>query len=319
MYAKQIKLIGEALGMGMLILDSQASAKAASESLGMCIRTVIPALFPFFLLSGLITGSLGGGKWAAKLFHSGKGCGVIILTGLLAGYPVGAKVAAEAVRDERITQAQGNRLLSFCSQAGPSFLFGMVAAQFDRMRYAWLLWLIQILSAASVAWLLPEDTAVSSRADPTAAQTDPMRSALSAMSSVCGWVIVFGVIISFLKRWILWLLPESAQILLCGLLELTNGCLMLREISDVSLRFLTAAILLNFGGVCVLMQTASVASNLNIRSYLRGKFLQTIFSILYAQVFMGNIIAILPIITAFSLKYSLRIRKRYSIPGINGV
>jgi len=129
-----------------------------------------------------------------------------------------------------------------------------------------------------------------------------MASALTAMASVCGWVIVFSVVISFARRWFLWLLPEGIQVLVCGLLELTNGCLLLGEISDASLRLLLTAVMLNFGGICVLMQTVSLTKGLSIWGYLMGKLLQTGFALLYTLVIAGHYLGLIPIVFMFFLK-----------------
>jgi hypothetical protein len=224
MIRKKLGLICGASAFLILILDSRAAAQAAAEGVQVCLRTVIPCLFPFFLLSGYLTGNLEGGKSIAKLFHCPENCGSVLLTGLLGGYPVGAKQAAEAWRMGIITKAQADRLLRFCSQAGPSFLFGIVSAQVGGVREGWILWGIQVLSALSVAWLLPmEPDHYTPRNRAERKNNNLMTSALSAMASVCGWVILFSVVISFARRWFLWLLPDNLQILLCGLLELTSG------------------------------------------------------------------------------------------------
>lgn len=318
---KKLGLTGAALGMLILILDSRAAARAAAEGVEVCIRTVIPSLFPFFLLSGYLTGGLGGGGYIAKLFHSPDSCGSILLTGLLGGYPVGARQAALQYRSGTISREQGNRLLWFCSQAGPSFLFGIVAAQLNDSRLAWMLWAVQIASALSVAWLLPGHTAEKRQNAPSrsAGLTEAMGGAISAIASVCGWVIFFSVVIDFLKRWVLWLLPQTAQILLCGLLELTNGCLLLGQVADSQLRFLLAAVMLNFGGLCVMMQTFSVTEGLERKGYIWGKLLQTLFSVLYALILAGRLWALLPILCAFSLRNLTAFRKRGSIPVKIGV
>ena len=150
MKARKLTLAAAATGMLVLILDSRTAAQAAAAGVDLCIRTVIPSLFPFFLLSGYLTGNLRGGKWIAKIFRCPKSCGTILLTGILGGYPIGAGLAAREFRNGNITKAQADRLIMFCSQAGPSFLFGIVAGQLDNVRYIWILWAIQLLSALSV-------------------------------------------------------------------------------------------------------------------------------------------------------------------------
>ena len=309
-----------ALAMMILILDSRAAGKAALEGIELCIRSVIPALFPFFLISGYLTGSISGSGFFGTLFHMPRHCGTVILTGLLAGYPVGARLSAQQYRTGMLTKSQADRLLWFCSQAGPSFLFGILTSQMGNTRSVCMLWAIQLLSSLSVAWILPPQT------DPLPIQyrfpgsgTDVMTSSLKAMASVCGWIMIFRVIIDFFRRWFLWQLPEVIQILLSGLLELTNGCLMLPQIPDLRLRFLLAAVMLNFGGVCVLMQTHSVTSGLNFRGYLYGKTLQTVFATLYAGVFMGLFWTWIPIAFLFIRLFLRDARKRSSIPVNLGV
>ena len=321
MLYKKLGMTGAAIGMLILILDSRSAAQAAADGVNTCIRTVIPSLFPFFLLSGYLTGGLRGGKIIARIYRSPESCGGLLLTGLLGGYPLGARLAAQQCRDGMLTKAQADRLLWFCSQAGPSFLFGIAGMQMGDIRYGWLLWIVQILSALSVAWALPWQAAPESKQQFTksVSLTVAMQNAITAMASVCGWVIIFSVVIYFLKRWVLWILPEFMQILLSGLLELTSGCLVLGEIDNLTHRFLAAAVMLNFGGLCVMMQTFSVADGLNLRGYIYGKSLQTTFSIFYSLLFQGRIWALIPILCAFSFKNLPYIRKSSSIPAGFGV
>lgn len=321
MKANKLALTAAAMGMLVLILDSRSAALAAAAGVDLCIRTVIPSLFPFFLLSGYLTGNLRGGKWIAKLFRCPDSCGGVLLTGFLGGYPIGASLAAREYRSGHLTKEQADRLIMFCSQAGPSFLFGIVAGQLANAASVWILWSIQLLSALSVAWLVPGGTPMLPAAYRARRLTftEAMRGAISAMASVCGWVIVFQVLMAFLKRWFLWLLPESLEILLCGALELTNGCLMLSSLDSRDLRFLLASLMLNFGGLSVIMQTASVTEGLSLGRYLLGKGLQTGFSVLYCLVFLGNPLAMLPVFLVFFFRKSLEIRKNSSFPVKLGV
>lgn len=310
---KFLYLSASGAAMMLLILNAEASTAAAAQAVEICIRTVIPGLFPFFVLSGYLTRYISGGRWIPPLFRMQENCSGVILTGLLCGYPVGAKAAAEARKSGQISEHQAQRLLYFCSQAGPSFLFGIVAAKFDNLQFAWILWFIQIASALTVAHLIPvSDTSVKLEHISVTYSDNPMYSALKAMGAVCGWVIIFSVIIRFLKDWVLWVFPEEFQILLCGMLELTSGCLMLREMESTAVRFLLASVMLNFGGLCVLLQTVSVTSGLKIKNYFLGKMMQTGFAFLYACLFLGIWSALIPIGCIFFAKFILIPGKKYS-------
>lgn len=307
MKSRRIVLLCSAAGMALLIFRSRETVLLASQGIDICLRTVIPSLFPFFLLSGWLTGNL-----------TGSGVFPLLVSGFLGGYPVGARSVAEIRRSGLVSRDSANRMLMFCSQAGPSFFFGIVAAAFPQGKYAWMLWAIQILSALSVGVLagLPYTLRMDSRSRPSVSLTGAMSGALRAMASVCGWVVFFRILLGFVS-----LLPmtETMEVLLSGLLELANGCLKLSAVEPVTARFLVAAVLLNFGGICVLMQTASLIQGLDLRYYLLGKLLQTCFAVLYTLVLLGYYGALVPILGVFVVAKVRKLIKRSSIPAEIGV
>ena len=300
-----LAMSGCGLGMLILILDSRQAMVSAQEALELCLRTVIPSLFPFFLLSAGLTG-MGGGLY---------------ISSFLGGYPVGAQFLARAAEGGALEKDRANRLLAWCSQAGPSFIFGIAASQFPGKSYGWLLWGIQLLSALSVGLFFSGDSGkhMAVKQGPSGNFSGIMAAALRATGTVCGWVVIFRVLLGFLDWWFFFFLPEEVQILASGLLELTNGCLMLNRIGDLPLRFVLCLVFLNFGGLCVVMQTASVAASLDIRFYLAGKLLQTVFAVLYGSLLMGHEWAVLPLLVLFGTRLLGKFRKNSSIPAKVGV
>ena len=105
---------------------------------------------------------------------------------------------------------------------------------------------------------------------------------MKTMANICCWVILFRVLISFLDRWFLWLLPNEIGVLISGLLELTNGCCQLMLIESEGLRFVIASVFLAFGGFCITLQTISVTKGLGLGLYLPGKGIQTAISTVLA-------------------------------------
>lgn len=287
------------LSMMLLILDGRTALNSASSGISICIRAVIPSLFPFFFLSAIINDRLLGTNSKllypiARLCKIPPGSESILLLGLVGGYPVGAAGIYEAYKSGALPKSQAMRMLSFCNNAGPAFLFGMLAQIFD-ISAIWALWLIHILSALAVGILIPGDSGqdIKISHSPSLTPSKAMQIALRNMVLVCGWIILFRIILGFFERWFLWLFPQSIQVLLFGILELSNGCLSLSAISCDGLRFLYAAVFLSFGGVCVSMQTASAIGDLPFKSYIHGKLLQTAISvhlagIMQAVLFPGN-------------------------------
>lgn len=284
------------LGMLALILDSQTAIVGASVGIDLCIRTVIPALFPFFVLSVFLTGSILGTEFPL-LRPIGKLCGIprgaetILLTGLVGGYPVGAQCVSQAYAAGQLSKADARRMLGFCSNAGPAFLFGMSGLLFESKIIPLVLWIIHILSALITGMLLPNRS--SSRAVIPSSQHlsigQALRKSLIITGTVCGWVVIFRIILSFLERWFLWVVPPELQVILTGFLELTNGYLDLSSIGVERFRFILASVFLAFGGGCVALQTASVTSQagLDMGSYFPGKAIQTVTSALLSILATG--------------------------------
>ena len=275
-------------GMLVLILDGRTALEGAKQGVELCIRTVVPSLFPFFLLSILVTGVFMGEKlpflrFFGRAFRIPQGAESLLIPAFLGGYPVGAQCIAQAVRRGQLDRRTGERMLAFCSNAGPAFLFGMVAGLFPRSGIVWGIWGILILSAGLTAYVFPTDKAKAEiLLQEPISLSSAMVSAVKVMASVCGWVVFFRVIIAFLSRWMLWLFPAPVQVAVAGLLELSNGCLALSAVADIPLRFVLCVGMLAFGGICVTMQTVSVANGLSLKYYFLGKLIQTAFSLALA-------------------------------------
>lgn len=279
-----------AIGLLILILDTKTALSGASEGLELCIRTVIPSLLPFFVLSILLTSALAG-ESIPLLRPLGRLCGIpkgaesLLLVGMLGGYPAGAQCVAQAYRSGALKKQDAERMIAFCNLAGPAFLFGIIAGKFSNPYIAWALWGIHIVSAILVSMLLPMKAkdATLLRSGKPLTLSDALQRSLQIMASVCGWIILFRIIIAFLDRWVLWLLPTAAQVAITGILELSNGCCDLGSISSEGLRFIISAGMLAFGGLCVFMQTAAVTDSLSLKTYVWGKLLQLLFSIVLAS------------------------------------
>jgi hypothetical protein len=285
---KSFRMLIPTAAMGILILDAQTALAGAQAGLELCIRSVIPSLFPFLFLSVILTGA-GGQVLSPVLRPLGRLCRIpegaesILAVGLIGGYPVGAQCVAQACRDCRLDIKTARRMLGFCSNAGPSFIFGFLSGCFAPLSL-WLLWGIHILSAVITGILLPggSTTQFTEGSPAPVSPVSALERSVRTMALICGWVILFRVILAFFRRWFLWLLPTWADILVSGLLELANGCCQLPMLPQESLQFILASGLLAFGGVCVWLQTASVTKGLGTGSYLHGKVMQAVVSVLLA-------------------------------------
>ncbi len=278
------------VSMAVLILDAKTALTGAQEGIQLCIAVVIPSLFPFLFLTVMLPGLLLGTKIPAIkklscLCGVPEGAESILVLSFLGGYPTGAGMVAEAYRQGAISKQSAQHMLGFCNNAGPAFLFGMVGRLFP-VYAVWILWLIHILSAIFVGIVTSKkskDKCSNIQSKPTSVPI-ALNSSLKIMGNICGWVVIFRIIIGFFDRWFLWLAPRELQTAICGLLELSNGIISAEFITHDGLRFILCAAILSFGGLCVSMQTLSVTGEVGFGNYFPGKMLQCIFSVVLSAV-----------------------------------
>lgn len=278
--------------MALLLVRSAVAGEAVRRGLTLCARSVIPALFPYFVVSGLFT-SLGfaegvGRRLAPVTEHlfgvSGAGASALFL-GLLGGYPVGGRTAGQLYRAGRLEKDEAQRLLAFCNNAGPSFILGVVGLGcFQSLRAGVLLYVIHALSAVLVGVLQkkkgrPRRSAPRPLSPPEKILPAFIRSvqdSAGAMVRICGFV-VFALVVQALLAELTGITHPAAL----GFIELTGGVVRLGSSpSD----FVWAATLLGWGGLSVHGQTAAVLAGTGLRMdrYFLGKLLQAAVSAVLA-------------------------------------
>lgn len=278
----------------LLMHPAQVSA-AVQESLMLCMRTVIPSLFPFFVVTALLLRlGLDGmlrplcAPFMRPLFRLRGECAAPLLAGILGGYPTGARAAAQLYEQGGITRGEAERLLGFCNNCGPGFLVGFVGAGvLGSVRAGIALLVIHIVAALISGMILCR---LPGRAETAAlpcnlpgeslsfpkALTASVAAALSSTTSVCAYVVFFRTAAALAGG------ALSAPVL--GVVEMVSG---VAELTGDAAGFVAAAGITAWGGVSVHCQTMSVIGDLSVRQHTVGKLLQTVISVLLAAAAWG--------------------------------
>ena len=286
-----------------LLRDAQNVRASAARALALCAGTVIPALFPFLAVSSLLI-ALGFGEWLAPhlsglmtpLFRlPGQASGPLLL-GLVGGYPIGARSAAELYRQGLLTKDEAERLLTFCNNSNPVFLISVLGSGvFGSVRTGVWMWLIHLLSALLTGLLFrggkPPARQRAARAVPCRAVSFPaalvssVTSAASGMLSVCAFVTLFYVLISPLAD-----RGGPLAAILTGAVELFS---LTSLITPDIFGFVLAAACAGWGGLSVLCQTAAVldGTGLRLASCVWGKILQALLSAALALALSGYVLS----------------------------
>ena len=265
-----------------LILDSRCAAEAARDALCLCARTLVPSLFPLFVISGMLVHDLQRFRMPplSRLLGVPDGGEGIWVLGLLGGFPVGAAAISQAVEQGCLSKKDGERMLGLCSLCGPPFLLGVLPG-FLPMSQVMYLFVLQLQTSLLMAAFWPGKSAA--RLSPTGNSVtlpSAVRRAVDSVLTVCAWVVLAGVVTGLLRRWLFPLLPDFLGILLTGFLELTTGIFTLPERGH----FLLCTLFVCFGGISVLLQIGGMASaaGLSMKTCIAQKSLQGLLGCLLA-------------------------------------
>ena len=188
--------------MAVVLARSEETAQAVRDGLALCAQSVVPALFPFFVLSGLFISMGCAGVLAPALGRlpgvSPAGASAFLL-GAVGGYPVGARTVGQLRAAGLCGREEGECLLTCCNNAGPAFIFGVAGLGcFGSLRAGAALYAIHIGSAALVGLLHRRRGGSSAGALPAAirmrpsqALIDAVQSAAGTMVQVCAFVVFF--------------------------------------------------------------------------------------------------------------------------------
>lgn len=282
-----------------LLCFPAAGSEAARTGLTLCGETILPALFPYFVLSNLI---IYGGlaqrlsrilqPFMSPLFHVGGSGGTALALGLAGGYPTGAATVRTLLEQETCTLEEAQSLLLFCNNSGPAFILAVAgSAVFGRVSLGFFLFAVHVAGALGTGLLLrrPAGTAririphrTGAPLSPGTLLTSSVQKALTASLQVSAYVVLFTVLTGLLQAAFPALsgLPAPVAALGMGFLELSGGVCALSGSGANPLSLAVCAFLLGWGGLSVHCQTAALldGSDLKLAPYLGAKALHGMLS-----------------------------------------
>ena len=145
----------------LLVLPKRAS-DATVSGLYSAYRFVIPAVFPFLVLSEMIMGlgipeRIGRyfNTFTVRMFALPGCCASVIIMGLACGFPIGAKMTHHLYKRGCIDREQAARLVAFTNFCGPSFIIGVLGGRIlSNLRYGYMIYILQVLMALTVGMML---------------------------------------------------------------------------------------------------------------------------------------------------------------------
>ena len=292
-------LLGCAAFIAAVFLSGEI-AEGCRYALKICAETLIPSLFPFFILSVLVN-RLGLPLFLGRFFSplsrrffgvSGAGATALFL-GLTGGYPMGAGYIADMYRQGQIDLRESEKLLAFCNNSGPAFIIGAVGCGvFGSLKTGVCLYIVHILSAVSVGILLrgkrenfrfpaaAESAHLNRGVSFSLAFTDAVKTAVSSILNVCAFSVTFTVIVNLVEnsrpvsRFFAFLSEISGLEISCirtffsGLSELGCSLSEMSALSPTPSNLALVSFILGWGSLSVHMQTHAILADTEIKGTL---------------------------------------------------
>ena len=270
-----------ALGI-LLISYPDAMANGISRGLSVCAAVIIPTLYPFMVLAGLLANSSLCRKpgrvlcaVTGRLFGLPGCCGVAILLSLVGGYPAGAIAIAGLRERGQIREEEARRMTAFCVGGGPGFVVSTVGAGLlGSVRAGMLLYAAQTAVSVGIGIALGRGHRTVRESPAPLPPKQPMAHIVSdtcgSLLTMCGFVVLAAAGLSLaegcgLARWIGTVTGASAatvSAVLAAVTEVSCGCIALA--GNGMLTPLWLSLTLSWGGLSVQGQLAAVLPRMRV-------------------------------------------------------
>ena len=292
--------------IGCILCRSELSFQYAALGLTLWFERMIPALFPFMILSGIMVRlgltekiSVFLKPMLRPIFHvSGNVCYAIFM-GFLCGFPMGAKVVSDLYTNKQIMKREAEFLLAFCNNIGPVYFCSFVLPLLERkmvLPYLFGMYGIPLFYGLILRYTafrdldayFPTNTIQKQKGINVSvvktpayhnnltlldAVDDSVHSSVHSILALGGYMILFNIL-NILPR----LCFGEKYILFAPLLEISGGLMVLESRLP-----LYSLLVLSFGGLSCLAQTYHCIreTDLSIGNYTLHKIILTLLNVIY--------------------------------------
>ena len=261
------------------------------DGLSLCGRTILPSLFPFMVITQLLTRS-GVAERAGRtlafllcpLFGIKKELCGAFLTGLAGGFPNGAVSAAYLYQSGKCDKASAERTVALCNNCSPSFLLSVAGAYALGSVKGGLILCLALLCTVFLNSVVLRLCYPLAKRPTYAAFTDgqkenrgnilcdSVKSACENMLVVCGYVVIFYTLSGALCEVLC--VNAGVQTVIRGFCEVSGAVLSCKS-ADFPVNFMLCAAAVGFSGLSVMCQVADVCAKcgLSVRPFLFSRLI----------------------------------------------
>ncbi len=278
----------------LLLRFPSLAFEGARNGLVLWGSVVIPTLLPFMICSNVIV-ALNAirilifpvRRILHRFFCLSDAGSYTFVSGLLCGYPMGARTCSDFMDSNRISGKEGRYLLAICNHPSPMFLLGYAASGLPSSVPVWLLLVCVYLPIIPISIAARSCYGINgpARSLPVTKESsksfdDSLMDSCEVMVKIGGYIMLFSILALYITKLPIDLPQHKAVIL--GLVEMTTGIKAVSQTFTGISGGLWIGAVTAFGGLSGIFQTKSVIKNagLSIRHYVAWKVLHSFLTII---------------------------------------
>lgn len=255
-------------------------------------KYLLPSLIMFILLGELLT-NYGFIELLnilfnplLRLFKISSNQLYILIMSILCGCPSNAKYTVDLYKKNYISFKEANKILIYSYFSNIIYMITILYSLLNNTKYILFIFISHYCSNIILLFIFKEKKTyikrydlkniLSEKKDFTYILLNSIKNTLKICLNTLIIICFFSIIVSIIK------ITIGDNILLIGLIEITNGMYELNNISNELIKAIFILIFLSFGGISIHFQIKSVLKDTNIKyiNFLVGRILQSILSIL---------------------------------------
>ncbi len=305
------------LVMILILTNPKKFTSGTISGLTLFFNSVLPGLFPFMLLTKILT-EIGAiyklsykcDKFTRTVFGTSGISLYAFLMSILSGYPIGAKIIGDLYQKNLITSKEAQMMSVFCTTSGPIFVMGTVGAiMLKSLTFGIILYASHILSSLFLGIINglifkrknKEEVLICSKPLPTPPKSkniiaDCLAQTVNALFVVGAYITMFYLVAEIFDSLKIFDMiinsvspiitkaggnSEYVKGVIYGILEVTRGASTLSVFADKTAITLTCGIL-SFSGLSIIMQSMAFLKPAGVKtlSFILYKFLHMCLAML---------------------------------------
>lgn len=302
-YSNLIIVILSFITLVLILLNKSLISKTIITSFGIWFNTLVPSMFPMFILSDILINydftqyipkkivNL-----VSKIFNISSSAVLIIFLSMISGFPTNAINIKNAYDNNIISRKEAEHLLLFNHFANPLFVLETVGVFYlKNNKYGIIILIAHILSNIIIGILFRNknhysiDNYISKNSKSQSfgsVLSNSIKKTINSLLMISGTVTLFLILSTLIIN--VFNLNNYLSTLIQGILEMTMSIasLSLLNVGDI-IKVVITTMIISFGGLSIHLQVYSVLDDkIGYKNYFIGRIYQILISGLLAFVLM---------------------------------